>query len=133
MLKSILIGLDGSAYSTTALELGIRWARRFDALLVGLGVIDEPTIRGPEPVPLGGAYYKPIFPRWLTSRAPATTPTADANPRKVRLQGFPSTQCRLDSRRRGLSPLHEPLPLSSASASGSRDAPRTHGHDLPTR
>jgi nucleotide-binding universal stress UspA family protein len=58
MLKSILIGLDGSAYSTAAVELGIRWARRFDALLVGLGVIDEPTIRGPEPVPLGGVYYK---------------------------------------------------------------------------
>jgi nucleotide-binding universal stress UspA family protein len=58
MLKSILIGLDGSAYSTAAVELGIHWARRFDALLVGLGVIDEPTIRGPEPVPLGGVYYK---------------------------------------------------------------------------
>jgi nucleotide-binding universal stress UspA family protein len=58
MLKSILIGLDGSAYSTAAVELGIRWARRFDAFLVGLGVIDEPTIRGPEPVPLGGVYYK---------------------------------------------------------------------------
>jgi nucleotide-binding universal stress UspA family protein len=58
MLKSILIGLDGSAYSTAAVELGIQWARQFDALLVGLGVIDEPTIRGPEPVPLGGVYYK---------------------------------------------------------------------------
>jgi nucleotide-binding universal stress UspA family protein len=58
MLKSILVGLDGSAYSTAATELGIRWARRFDALLVGLGVIDEPTIREPEPVPLGGASYK---------------------------------------------------------------------------
>jgi nucleotide-binding universal stress UspA family protein len=58
MLKSILIGLDGSAYSDSAIELGIEWARRFDALLVGLGIIDEPTIRGPEPVPMGAAYYK---------------------------------------------------------------------------
>jgi nucleotide-binding universal stress UspA family protein len=58
MLKSILIGLDGSDYSTVATELGIQWAKRFDALLVGLGVIDEPTIRGPEPVPLGGTSYK---------------------------------------------------------------------------
>jgi nucleotide-binding universal stress UspA family protein len=58
MLKNILIGLDGSPYSTSATELGIQWAHRFGALLVGLGVIDEPSIRGPEPVPLGGAYYK---------------------------------------------------------------------------
>jgi nucleotide-binding universal stress UspA family protein len=47
MLKSVLIGLDGSDYSTAAVELGIRWAKQFDALLVGLGIIDEPTIRGP--------------------------------------------------------------------------------------
>jgi nucleotide-binding universal stress UspA family protein len=58
MLKSILIGLDGSAYSTSAIELGIRWAQRFDALLVGLGVIDEPAIRASEAVPLGGLYFK---------------------------------------------------------------------------
>jgi nucleotide-binding universal stress UspA family protein len=58
MLKSILIGLDGSTYSDCAVELGIQWARQFDALLVGLGVIDEPTIREGELVPLGGDYYK---------------------------------------------------------------------------
>jgi len=53
-----LVGLDGSAYSTAAIELGIQWARKFDALLVGLGVIDEPTIRRPEPVPIGGSSFK---------------------------------------------------------------------------
>jgi nucleotide-binding universal stress UspA family protein len=58
MLKSILIGLDGSNYSTAAIDLAIPWARQFDALLVGLGVIDEPTVRGPEPVPMTGIYYK---------------------------------------------------------------------------
>lgn len=58
MLRSVLIGLDGSAYSTSAMELGIIWARRFNTLLVGLGVIDEPTIRAAEPVPLGGMHYK---------------------------------------------------------------------------
>ena len=56
MVKSILIGLDGSTYSTNATELGIRWARQFGALLVGLGVVDEATIRGPELVPLTGVY-----------------------------------------------------------------------------
>lgn len=58
MLKSILIGLDGSAYSDVAVELGIQWAKRFDALLVGLGIVDQPTICKPEPVPLGGGVYK---------------------------------------------------------------------------
>ena len=58
MLTSILIGLDGSPYSDVALGLGIEWAKRFDALLVGLGVVDEPTIRSHEPVPVGGAAFK---------------------------------------------------------------------------
>lgn len=58
MLRSILIGLDGSAYSTTAVELGLRWAQRSGALLVGLGIVDAPTIREPEPVPIGGTAYK---------------------------------------------------------------------------
>lgn len=58
MLTSILIGLDGSAYSDVAVELGIRWAKRFNALLVGLGIVDEPTICQREAVPLGGASYK---------------------------------------------------------------------------
>lgn len=58
MLRSILIGLDGSAYSSAAIELGIRWARRFDALLVGLGIVDEPTICKREPVPIGASQYK---------------------------------------------------------------------------
>lgn len=58
MLRSILIGLDGSAYSTAALELGLRWARQLEATLVGLGIIDEPDICRPEPVPIGGNSFK---------------------------------------------------------------------------
>lgn len=58
MLRSILVGLDGSAHSDTATELGICWARRHGALLVGLGIIDEPTICKPEPVPLGVSHFK---------------------------------------------------------------------------
>jgi nucleotide-binding universal stress UspA family protein len=57
-MRSLLIGLDGSAYSHVAVELGIRWAQKFDALLVGLGVIDEPTICGGEMVPLGASDFK---------------------------------------------------------------------------
>jgi nucleotide-binding universal stress UspA family protein len=58
MVRSILIGLDGSAYSASALELGVRWARELGTLLVGLGVIDEPTIRRPKLVPLGATHFK---------------------------------------------------------------------------
>jgi nucleotide-binding universal stress UspA family protein len=58
MLKSLLVGLDGSPYSETAVEMGLRWAQRFDALLVGLGIIEEPAAAVPEPVPFGPGEYK---------------------------------------------------------------------------
>ena len=58
MLRSILVGVDGSEYSTAAVELGIQWAQRSGAVLVGLGIIDAPTISKPEPVPIGGSAYK---------------------------------------------------------------------------
>jgi len=58
MLQSILVGLDGSPYAAAAIELGIRWAKQADAMLVGLGIIDEPTIRGGEAVPLGAGVFK---------------------------------------------------------------------------
>jgi nucleotide-binding universal stress UspA family protein len=57
MLRSILVGLDGSAPCTSAMEVGIEWARRFDALLVGLAIVDEPTIAAAAPVILGGPPY----------------------------------------------------------------------------
>jgi nucleotide-binding universal stress UspA family protein len=59
MVKSILVGLDGSAYSQTAVELGLQWAKRCDALLVGIGVLDEVTIRGYEFLRLGLLHSDP--------------------------------------------------------------------------
>ena len=41
MLKSILVGLDGSLYSDVAVELGIQWAKNFHALLVGIGIVND--------------------------------------------------------------------------------------------
>jgi nucleotide-binding universal stress UspA family protein len=58
VLRSILIGLDGSSYSQSALELGIEWARRFDATIAGLGIVDKPAIFQPEPEPIGASTYK---------------------------------------------------------------------------
>ena len=60
MIKSLLVGLDGSAEADAALELGIDWARRADALLVGLAVVDEPGIHGAEEVWLGEVYFRAI-------------------------------------------------------------------------
>ena len=54
MLKSILIGLDGSPTSEAAVELGIQWAKRFDALLVGLAIVIEPSIHRREPESISG-------------------------------------------------------------------------------
>ena len=60
MVKGMLVGLDGSADADAALDLAIDWARRFEALLVGIGVIDEPGIHGAEEVWLGEVYFRRI-------------------------------------------------------------------------
>lgn len=41
MLKSILVGLDDSPSSEAAVDLSIQWAKRFNALLVGLGIVND--------------------------------------------------------------------------------------------
>ncbi len=45
MLRTILIGVDGSPDGEGAFEVAISWARELNAMLVGLVVIDAPTIR----------------------------------------------------------------------------------------
>jgi nucleotide-binding universal stress UspA family protein len=69
MLKSILVGLDGSPHSQLAVELGLGWAKKFDALLVGLGIIDEPAVRRPEPMHLGAAVAQVQFDDRLLAEA----------------------------------------------------------------
>lgn len=58
MLRSMIVGLDGTEYSQSATELGIQWSARLDAMIVGLGVIDPAEVRKPEMVPMGAGYYK---------------------------------------------------------------------------
>lgn len=57
MTRGMLVGLDNSPYSAAAVGLGIAWAKRFDAMLAGLAVVDEPSLATPEPVPLGGGAF----------------------------------------------------------------------------
>jgi nucleotide-binding universal stress UspA family protein len=59
MIRSILIGLDQSPYTRAATDLGVAWAKRFDAVVTGVAVIDEPRIRADLPGRIGGGgYYK---------------------------------------------------------------------------
>jgi nucleotide-binding universal stress UspA family protein len=58
MVRSILIGLDGSSLSDAAVRLAIHWAKKFNALVVGLGIIDEPDIAAVESIPLGAGPYQ---------------------------------------------------------------------------
>jgi nucleotide-binding universal stress UspA family protein len=57
MIRSLLIGLDGSDDSNAVLELGIGWAKRFDALAVGLGIVDEPGILSAEAARFAGSHH----------------------------------------------------------------------------
>jgi nucleotide-binding universal stress UspA family protein len=54
----MLVGLDGSLYSDTAVELGLQWALRTHATLTGLAVVDEQTIRQAEPTLRGESYHQ---------------------------------------------------------------------------
>ena len=63
MSGSILIGLDESEHCAVLTELGVRWAQRTGATLVGLGIVDEPSIRAIEPAwAVGGTPGKdPVY------------------------------------------------------------------------
>ena len=56
--RSALVALDGSAHSDSATALAIQWANRCGARLLGLGVLDAPSIERLELVSLGGGAYK---------------------------------------------------------------------------
>lgn len=46
MIKSILVGIDGSEHARTALRYATWLARRFDATVTGLHVVDIVSIEG---------------------------------------------------------------------------------------
>jgi nucleotide-binding universal stress UspA family protein len=58
MLRSMLVVLDGSPASEPVTALAFEWAARFRARLLGLGVLDAPSIEHGEPVPMGASAYK---------------------------------------------------------------------------
>jgi len=58
VLKSILVGLDGSEYSEGALGLALQWAKVSGAVIGGIAVVDIPGIFQAEAVPLGAEQAK---------------------------------------------------------------------------
>ncbi len=60
MLASILVGIDGSSDSDSALRLALEWAGAVDASLVGLGIVDEPGLHGSEEYLVGELYFRKL-------------------------------------------------------------------------
>jgi len=61
MINKILIPTDGSANSLTALEYGIYIARKLDASLIGLYVLDVNLIQGPMLTDISGSVGMPPY------------------------------------------------------------------------
>src|SRR5262245_1305185 len=64
MLHTLLACLEGATDQSAVAELGIRWAQRFGCLLVGVTVVDEPSLRGPSPGRPGG-YLEKLQDEWV--------------------------------------------------------------------
>lgn len=60
MLRSLMATLDPSEASEAVLERAIGWARRFEALVVGMTIVDEPGLHGPEELIAGESYFRKI-------------------------------------------------------------------------
>jgi nucleotide-binding universal stress UspA family protein len=61
VIRRALVAVDGSPDAAAAHGLAIDWARRFGAGLVGLGILDEPSITRGEIVAVGATgfeYYR---------------------------------------------------------------------------
>lgn len=67
MIKSILIGLDGSRDSDPALEYGMQLARRYGATVIGCAVVDEPGVRVSEATLFAEGHYGPNDPDVLSA------------------------------------------------------------------
>jgi nucleotide-binding universal stress UspA family protein len=57
MLRGILVGLDGSAFSDAAVTLGLKWAKAANAILAGQTIIERPGLNAAA-IPAGSGYFK---------------------------------------------------------------------------
>ena len=71
MVRSILIGVDGSPHGEAAVGFGLRWASEYKCRLTGVAIVDEPGMSSGELVPIGGGAYKTDRDRAQIKRASA--------------------------------------------------------------
>lgn len=57
MIKRILVGLGGTDYTVSAINLAVAMAKTHDAEITGVSVIDETRLTNVGPVPIGGGVY----------------------------------------------------------------------------
>lgn len=58
-MRTLMLGLDGVEMHAPVVELALRWGKRFDALVVGCVVLDEPGARVSEAMLLSQGYSGP--------------------------------------------------------------------------
>lgn len=58
MMHSILVALDGSASSVSAMRVGFLLASKHAAHVEGLAIVNSEWIQRPEPIPLGASAFK---------------------------------------------------------------------------
>ncbi len=58
MLRSLLVGINGSPWSMAACEIGVTWAASLKIPMTCLGVVDLDALAPAESVPLGAGPYK---------------------------------------------------------------------------
>lgn len=63
MIKSLLVGLDESPFSAAAVDLGIAWAKKYEAALTGVAIVYEPLFRDSRPPEKLSASYKTAYER----------------------------------------------------------------------
>jgi nucleotide-binding universal stress UspA family protein len=63
MLKSLLVGLDESEFSASAVDLGIAWAKKYGCALTGVAIIYESLFRDNTPPDKLSTSYKTAYER----------------------------------------------------------------------
>jgi nucleotide-binding universal stress UspA family protein len=58
MLKTLLIGTNGSQWSQTAVDLGLAWGSERGIPVTFLGIVDIEGVTHGEPIPIGAAAFK---------------------------------------------------------------------------
>ena len=142
MLKSILVGLDGTADSQAGADLALRWAAAAGATAVGLGVVDEPGICAPQMAPIGGDSIKEARDAAVLARATRAVDgfladfreraaAAGVPARAARVQGDPPTRLVEHAQRCDMIVLGRHTRFSFATRAGPDDTLRRVLRDAP--